>query len=239
MRSRDVYVIGSLGVFLTAVITLSLWADVLETSSALGAGATLLAAFLGAYFAFTLNEQRELRKARNEQKVALNRSLFVLARQANAIENYYRQVAPFTSPHERAFSMPAFKPPSYAQLAHDFDGLSFLLESSEPQLLMELAVEQERFEQVIESIRIRNEFYVDEIQPALVEQGLTGRPLSVEELCQGLGEKLFGGAMDGARNVWEHLEASRKSLPDVHSELLGMGRELFPGESLVMWNTEA
>ncbi|MCO7247740.1 hypothetical protein [Halomonas sp. Mc5H-6] len=239
MRSRDVYVIGGLGVFLVVATACSLWAGILETSSAIGALATLLAAFLGAYFAFALNEQRELRKVHDEQKVALNRSLFVLARQINAIENYYFQAAPFSSPHERAFSMPAFKPPSYAELAHDFDRLAFLLDSSESQLLMDLTVEQERFEQVIESIRIRNEFYVGEIQPAMIEHGLTGRPFTFEELYQALGERLVCGAMDGSKNVWEHLEGSRKSLPEMHKKLLGMGRKLFPGESLVMWNTEA
>lgn len=68
------------------------------------------------------------------------------------------------------------KPPDYSSVKQDIDSLQFLIDNDNAQILMELTIEQERFKQAINSINIRNEFYVNEVQPALSFHALNGRP---------------------------------------------------------------
>ncbi len=229
-----VILVGSIALLIGLIA--SILGGIIDASVAVAAGATLLSAFIGAYLAFALNDRREAAKKSRENKAAMNRSLFVLARQSNAVENYKRLMAEYKSSEERAFSMPAFTPPSYAELSHDFDGLAFLLESSEPQLMMELSIEQERFEQTIKAIQTRNDFYVSEIQPAMTHKNLMERMLHINAIREALGERLFGGAMDSAKSVFQHVTSTSESLPEMHNRLHNIAKDLFPGAKFISFS---
>ena len=55
----------------------------------------MLGTFLGALFAFRLNENKENAKTEKERQAALNRALFVVARQFNATKSLSKHLAPF------------------------------------------------------------------------------------------------------------------------------------------------
>jgi positive regulator of sigma E activity len=57
----------------------------------------LLGTFLGATFAFRLNEHKEQQKIAEPKKVALNRALFVLSRQYNAVKCIYKLMENYKS----------------------------------------------------------------------------------------------------------------------------------------------
>lgn len=196
---------------------------------------SLFGTFFGATFAFRLNEEKELRKLLELRREALNRALFVLIRQANAIHQLKQEFERFPSPFEKAFNLPAIKPPPYQDLVHAFSDLEFLLDSSNPGLLMELAIEQERFHQALESLRLRNEFYVEEVQPALAALALNGKRISMEQAAEFLGERLFHGAMNGAKNTWQCILASNESIPAVHKSLFQTAKMLFPGNKFTTY----
>jgi len=85
--------------------------------------------------------------------------------------------------------MPANQPPGYFDVTQNFDGLIFLLESSDPNILLKLSVEQERFEQAIETIRVRNNFYVNVVQPAISRESVNARSIALKEMERVLGER--------------------------------------------------
>jgi len=101
----------------------------------------LFATYLGAFFAFKLNEDKETSKLQDSRREALNSTLFVLARQRNAIHQLKKEFDRFRSPIEKVFNLPAIKPPAYSDLIHNFADLEFLLESPEPNLLFKLTIE--------------------------------------------------------------------------------------------------
>lgn len=163
--------------------------------------------FVGALFAFRLNENKEQRTVHKERRSALTRALFIVIRQYNAVRSLRNNLQPYRSEFERAFNCPAFRPPSYSDLTHDFDSLSFLLEAAAPTLVMRLLVEQEGFHQTMESLRVRNELYIDEVQPVIANHGFNHRSVPAEEFQRTLGERLFGTAINGATS-FTHMSRS-------------------------------
>jgi len=191
--------------------------------------------FIGAFSAFWLKSHEEEKKDKDKQKSALNSALFVLIRQINAIQCIKRGLDKFKTPFDRGLSLPAMKPPDYSSVKQDIDSLHFLIDNDNAQILMELTIEQERFEQTINSISIRNEFYVNEVQPALSFHALNGRPLPLSEFEEKLGERLFQGAINGAVILYEHVYASDVSLHEKYTVLREVAKKSFPGEKFVAW----
>lgn len=226
--------------FATAVtIAIAVFTNTISLKDLITPVLSIFGTFFGATFAFRITEEKELRKLLNSRREALNRASFILIRQANAIHQLYRDFERFPSPFEKAFNLPALKPPSYQDLEHTLSDLDFLLDSSNPSLLMEVAIEQERFHQALESLRARNEFYVEEVQPAIAKLALNGKLVSVEQAAGVLGERLFGGAMNGAEIAWQHISATNTSIPVVHKALLKQAKELFPKQKFITYERTA
>lgn len=189
--------------------------------------------FLGGVFAFRLNENKEIRKLEKERKAALNGALFILLRQYNAINFLAKAMEPYKSDFEKAFNCPALQPPAYSDLKQDFVELNFLLETPEPSVLMRLSVEEEGFHQTLESIRIRNECYVKEVQPVIAQHGFNKRAVLGDEIKAVLGERLLGSAMNTSLYMYENVAEARKNLPTVHDELFSLAKKLYPDSKFI------
>ena len=199
----------------------------------------LFGTFVGASFAFRLNEAREEQHRHEKHRAALNKALFVIGRQVNAVENLKRDMEQYKNGINQAFNMPAFQPPPYPDLVHDFESLSFLLETEHTNILMLLSVEQEGFHQALESLRVRNEFYIRELQPSMSKFGLLGQRLLVEHLSEQLGERLYSGATQGARVAYESVQASVVGLGEMQEELLKVYKALYPKNKFVSYESVA
>lgn len=193
----------------------------------------LLGTLLGATLAFRLNEDKESTKQHMARRSALNRALFVLARQKNAATLIARELEPFKTPFDRAFNFPAAKVPSYQDLVHRFEELEFLLNTSDVNTVMRLTVEQERFHQMLESLRIRNDFYVCELQPEIARHSLNRKEVSVTSVAELFGERLFGTAMHSADILRHHVELSVKSIPEMQEELHAVAKRFYPNSRFV------
>ncbi|MFM5178572.1 hypothetical protein ACEUAY_02995 [Aeromonas veronii] len=194
--------------------------------------------FIGAFSAFWLKKHEEEKKDRESKRNALNFALFVLIRKINAIQCIKKDLERYTTPFERGLCLPAMKPPDYSGVKQDINGLQFLIGGVHAHILMELTIEQERFEQAINSINIRNEFYVNEVQPALSFHSLNGRPLPLAEFEGKLGERLFNGAIKGAAVLYELVYACDVSLNETYTELREIAKKLFPDENFVAWENK-
>ena len=196
----------------------------------------LIGTFFGALFAFRLQESKEKAKEVKARKTALNRALLVLGMHHNEIQNYIKELSPYVSEVDRAFNLPASQPVENLDLRQKFDELDFLLESSNPNILVELIIEQQRFDQVMQAIKLRNNFYVNEVQPVFAAQGLNHRLVAREELREKLGERLFEGAITQVKMVYDHVGSSNDSLQEVFGKLRTVAKELFPSEGFVQFS---
>lgn len=226
---------GGIAISAIAAVGLAFQQGAIGTKEIATAVLALLGTFLGATFAFRLNQDKEEKKLHKERREALNRAMFVLARQANAVRQLKNDYDKYTDPIERAINLPALKPPSYADLVHNFADLDFLLELSDPNVLLRLTVEQERFQQVIESVNVRNEFYVAEFQPRLAAAALHGELTSTHTLSVLLGKRIFEGTLNGANIAYEHICASDISIPEMQKALHSASKEIYPGFKFVTY----
>jgi len=193
-----------------------------------------LGTFLGALFAFRLNESKDYSKQQLERRTALSRALFILARQRDAIKSLIKLLAPYKAENGRAINLPAYKPPQYADLKQNFEDLEFLLQSDYINILMRLTIEQERFHQSIESLRIRNDFYIQEVQPQLEKHSLNGKNVTDKELRDALGERIFGTAINYANVLYSHIYENEESIKSMHLELFDVAKKLFPNDKFLM-----
>jgi hypothetical protein len=229
--SKSTYTVIVLGAIV--MIGSAFYLDKLELKD-IGTGLlALLGTLLGATLAFRLNEDKESMKEQMARRSALNRALFVLARQKNAATLIARELELFKTPFDRAFNFPAAKVPPYQDLVHRFEELEFLLNTSDVNTVMRLTVEQERFHQMLESLRTRNDFYIRELQPEIARHSLNGKEVSGTSVAELFGERLFGTAMHSAEILHHHVQSSVKSIPEMHEELRAVAKRLYPSSRFV------
>jgi hypothetical protein len=190
---RPILIYAGVLALAAGVVVAALATNVVTLKEAVAPLLSLFGTFLGATFAFRLTEEKEARKLLATRREAMNRALFVMIRQANAVRQLARDFEKYKSNVELSFNLPALKPPSYQDLVHNLADLEFLLDSEDPALLMRITIEQERFHQALDSLKTRNEFYVGEVQPALAKAALNGKLVSGEQVAAVLGERLFAG----------------------------------------------
>jgi hypothetical protein len=191
--------------------------------------------FLGAVLAFRLNSLKDDKEELKKKKSALNLALFVLARQHNALQNILKEIEPFRDKPNRAFSLPAIKPPEYNDLVQNFGDLSFLLDldTNEIEILMKLTIVQEGFDVTKIALSSRNEMYIEELQKIISEKKLNGKNFTKEELVEIFGEKLFHGAIQGVDQIYKHVDFSAKEVPAAFSNLRCTAKKLFPKEKFI------
>ena len=195
--------------------------------------ATLIAAFSGSWFAFYLTDLSNKRKEKDAKILYINKSLFVLLRQINAVEGFVRDMQLYSSDEHLAFQMPAYKSNEYSDLKQNFDELAFLASTSYAQDLLDLTVEQERFEQILMVLRIRHEHYVSKVMPEMMAAGLTDRKSSLAEIETSLNSETYKGAIQGAKQMRTELSAYMKSSVAMHQRLNEVARKLFPHQGFL------
>lgn len=188
----------------------------------------LIGTFIGATLAFRMNEEKEKNDVEERKVQAINSALLVILRQHNALAQTKRDLERYPDNINAALNMPAFKSPNYDDLIHNVAALEFLINSKDPNIILKLTVEQERFHQAIESMNIRNDFYVGELQREVSAKGMNKRSFTAEEAEAILGERVFGTAVNSICNAREHIFESCLSLPAIAHELRVIAKELFP-----------
>lgn len=222
-------------VFLLALVFLGSLAraEVIGLKDFATAGMGLAGSFVGALFAFRLNEHREKARETSARKMSLNKALFTLSRQLSSVISLANEMAPFVDDFARAFNCPAFMAPDHSSVQLDYDSLSFLFEDGYENLLAHLAVEDECYRQTLKSLAVRSEFLLKEAQPILGEKGLNGKNVAPSDFVDAVGECIFGTAMAYGRQLHGQVLESEKGLRKVHDELYRAAKSLFPGSKFL------
>ena len=157
---------------------------VLEIISILvSAVATLAAAYFGAKFAFDFQNRKNAENADLAMVKGANLAIFELMRLHHNLTAIQKQhIEPELSNEGRHFSIL----PSTSQISHlniNFSDLAFLLSSSDPNFLNELALTQSEINATIDLINARSNFHFAEFQPLLqLHQAALGELTSVRKM---------------------------------------------------------
>lgn len=196
----------------------------------------LLATFFGALFAFRLNERKDESKERSRRISAINRAILVLGAQHNEVRAIVHEVNKHPQLIPRALQMNAALPVKSLRLEQKLDELMFLFESSDPNILFELHIEQIRFDQALETVRLRAKFTGDILQPEMAKHQLKGKYVTEQMLREMLGELVFESAVNMTHTMTHHIQGSNESLPVLQSKLRALAKELFPDEKFVKFD---
>lgn len=226
-----VYGISTLGILL--IIGLAYFSNFIDNKDIATSALALVGTFFGATFAFRLNIKREQNEVHRKRKESINRCLFVLIRQENAIKQMHQEYEKIPNLEIRAFNLPAFKPPSYEDLTQNFSDLEFILHEYDPNILFKLSIEQERFFQAMTSVNLRNDFYANEVQKALSESITNGQIVTSELLLDKLGQRVFHSAINYVTTASEMLSMFIETNIEMQSEIKLLGKTLYPNSKFI------
>lgn len=195
--------------------------------------ATLIAAFSGAWLAFHLTNKAKVRQEEGQKFMELSKALFVLSRQINAITAVGSDINEYSDNERMAFEMPAYKINGYIDLKIDFNGLAFLVSTKYAQDILELTVEQERFEHVLECISVRYKHYHDKLRPEIISNKLTNSRIDINELKDKLSDETYRGALQSAEQVRSEVDAYLKSSKKMHERLNFIAKSIFPKRGFI------
>lgn len=192
---------------------------------------TLLAAFLGAYSAFRLEnlarKRREARTKANEGKQAI----FTLIKYWNDLAVIRAQ---FFRPHRdnpaRAIAVMPVAGFTMNELRLNTSGLTFLIDEGEGTLLNQLLVEEDRVCTLDLVIKQRSDLHLNQVQPALFGGGIReGQGITRQQAVDALGEPLFLNITRLTDDVYDSLDNTLISISESIDELRTVLRRLFPG----------
>lgn len=199
--------------------------------------ATLLAAFYGAKFAFQFQKDKELIDARKHNLINANRAIFALSRMANKLFLYQRDVInPVRKSPGRFLELRPTLDLEKDLIELDIESLGFLLETVHVNLLGEVIVEEERYRSAIDAINSRSQLHLHTIQPQLEKVTSGPNGLTLEEIKQCLGERLYSTLQQSTDQVVEHVDSSLISVQDIAIKLNKSVKELYPTQKVISFS---
>jgi hypothetical protein len=154
--------------------------------------ATLAAAYFGAKYAFSLQNEKEKRASDSTDVKAANSAIFELARTYNKFTAIKKQ---FIDEHRgkadrHLMIMPvagmSWEPPKF-----NYDTISFLFKSSNPNLLGTLSLVEQEIASTLDVIKQRSAMHVDVLQPTVEKLSQrVGDQVSLRQIEDELGQRL-------------------------------------------------
>jgi len=189
---------------------------------------TLAAAFGGSWYAFRLHDEKSKKEEDAIDVKAANNAIFELARWYNKLHAFKKQfiVEHLNNPLRHLYIMPAAGM-SLGSPAFDYNSLSFLFKSKDPNLLGTLSLVEQEIASTIDVIQQRSRLHVEVLQPAVEEiekrLGSAFPPVEIEkklgarhsQVMKMLTNYMVSGvddSLDGIRKHIDLLKAETKSL---------------------------
>ena len=207
----------------------------------LPAFATLVAAYLGARYAFLLRDKKEKEKKDEEICASGNLASFQLLRMLNRLQTYKKTAI---DPHISDLDSAHFLISPSNALADDTFGLDlptlgFLVELDKPNLLGQISVCEQKFRASSTAIVKRSEIHERELQPRIEELFQTSeRPPSVEELEQLLGERITQKMKSITKQVIDLVDDAISEITRCQVDLSDVLSDKYPDRKVIRLNEE-
>ncbi|MEQ1815373.1 MAG: hypothetical protein ABL861_02675 [Nitrosomonas sp.] len=240
IRANKIFMKGDHQVILAIIIFFSgvafgnlVTTNVITFSYFIPAFATLIAAFVGARYAFELSSLKEERNIRERNRIAANLASFNMLQMLNILLNYQSQFIDLDKIRNNDYAFLELKPAlTIKDVCLDLNSLAFLLDGPHVNFLGELNAEQIKFRSLIDAINLHSQDKINKLQPALEKTGFNidevYPPLSkFEEI---LGPHLFHTMCGSTKQIIEKVDSNILSLQEVIAKFRIILEETFPNE---------
>lgn len=194
---------------------------------------------LGSYSAFKLNDIKDIRKQYQLEVDVINSTIFRLMRQFNLLARERNDLDKVRNRSERAFLLPATISPFDDDIKYNISNLEFMLKGSDKELLFDLALEQDRFNAAIASIKLRAEYHFNRVQPILERENFSISNPTLLDFENIIGFPLVSGLINQTNSVYDHVYNTCDSMIEVRDRLLQASKELFPNEQFFGFEIES
>jgi hypothetical protein len=190
-----------------------------------------------------LQDKKELRKERDINVLALNKVQVNLTQQLNVLVLINKDfIEPYKNHPILWLAVPAAPPRNYSKLQIDAGSLSFLVEKDRPELILEILVVEEKFQEVINLINLRSEAHVRRLQPQLERIGFReGQPFdkSPAELEELLGPRLVLELKRLTAGLISNTEDAIQAHEEIIKEIKRVGAKMFPKKRILSFEYKA
>lgn len=196
---------------------------------------TILSVFLGAYLAFKYETRRKEADERSARVSVVNQALFTLYNQWNILGQYEREVC---VKHRKSpiswLNMPATSPIEVGLVGFNWEGLAFLLESSDPTIYSNLMLEERRFRFIVGQIHERSELLSQTVLPKLADAGVkSGDSIDVPAVEAFFGPHVVALLKASTNAVINGTESSLVSTEEAFHRLRSVAHTMYPKATLV------
>lgn len=189
---------------------------------------------LGAILAFKYQGIAENVKREELRAGAINRAILVLASQANFLSTVKADLFKHNADEaQRISNLRSFPNPPASNIRQRVEDLVFLVELGESDLILALEREQRRYDDCLLHLSIRNDLLFDIIHPLAARAGIMGKPITMEQFRQVLGEMHYGRWEAATQNVYKAVPATLVSMPALIGRLRDTGKKLFPRRKFI------
>lgn len=212
----------------------------MDSSNLTSAFVTLVAAFLGAWSAFKLEDRSRKRKQVEKNIAAGNRAIFTLLRMFNELFVIQQKVIePIRGRDSKSIIMLPLLLRNYEELRFEVNNLAFLLETNHRQVLIELLIEEERFHAAIRVLNERSNLHLREVQPLLEKAGIVeGGEYSKEQIKAALGTRIFPMIQRYTDEAFSHIDKSVGSLLEMSKRLHSAMTKLYPDAKFIRFEPD-
>ena len=192
-------------------------------------------ALSGAWGAYKLQINKENKKEEKQKINSLNKALFILLRQINAMTMFKIDLEKVQEedPIVRAFQIQPWKPNPYNDLKFNFEELSFILDTEDLNLLHELFIVQESFEQAIETINQRSIYFINKVTPEMELKDIDNKKLTINELKTEMDINKINGLVLGTDYMYIHVYGTYQQLEDVELKLFNFAKSQYPKQKFI------
>lgn len=235
MENKDYTAPAIVVAFILIILIANTVTPTIKLSDAVTAASTLLAAFLGAWLAYRLQDNVRERNERNTNVSAANKALFTVFQQVNSLRLFQMDfIDPYRGNPAIFISMSPIMQEDHKEIRYDFDSLNFLLNTKHKQIVLDLFIEQQRFEAAIKAINYRSDLHLQQVQPALALAGIKENvDYPAEAFAKALGPLLFKTLQRQTEQVVYHVDRTVKSLEEVKRKMRTIFQELFTGKNFL------
>lgn len=189
---------------------------------------------LGAILAFKYQGIVESVKREELRAGALNRAMLVLMSQANYLSTVKAELFKYNADEsQRLSNLRSFPNPPSSNIRQRIEELVFLVELGESELVLALEREQRRYDDCLLHLSIRNDLLFDVIHPLVARAGVMGKPITMEQFKQVLGEMNYGRWEAATQNAYRVVPAALISNPALIAKLRDTGKKLFPRRKFI------
>jgi hypothetical protein len=220
---------------LSMVIGLLVGAKVTDANVLITSLATLVSAFVGAWFAYKLQDKAKRRQETERQVDKANDLLFALYQKLNALKLFQiDSIEPWRNNPGKMFAMQPVLNFKLPEAPIKPENINFLLKTKHKQLLFDTHIEEQRFEVAENVIRHRSNVYYQYIQPALHAAGIIeGVTYTDTQFKSALGELLYKRLEDITEQVVYHVDSTVESSDNLREKLIKAVKETYPNEEII------